>query len=86
MGLFVRAPNRFSQLGAKPLVDGLPLEDHQVAVALMDNVGRLPSMGPISALCLVLVPSVPLSLFVGESELFGQLSTGKLCRTDSQNC
>ena len=86
MGLFVRAPNPFAQLGAKPLVDGLTLEDHQVAVASMDNVGRLPSMGPISASDLVLAPLVALSLPVGESKLCGQLSTGTLCRTDSKNC
>ena len=86
MGFLVRAPNRYSALGAKPLVGGLRLEDHQVAVALMENVGRLPSMVPISALHLVLGPSAALSLPVGGSELCGQLATGKLCRTDSKNC
>ena len=86
MGLFVRAQNRFSPLGAKPLVDGLPLEDHQVAAALMGNVGGLPHTGPISALRLVLALSAALSLPVGESELCGQLTSGKLCKTDNRNC
>ena len=85
MGLFVLAPNRFSQLGAKPLVDGLPLEDHQVAAALMGNVGGLPSTEPVSALCLGLALSTALSLHVKENKLFGQLNFGKPGRTDSSN-
>ena len=86
VGLIARDPIRCTQLGAKPLVDGLPLEDHQVAAALMGNVGGLPHTGPISALRLVLALSAALSLPVGESELCGQLTSGKLCKTDNRNC
>ena len=79
-------PNRCTQLGAKPLADDLPLEDHLVAAALMGNVGGLPDTGPISGLHLVVALSAALSLPVGESELCGQLTFDKLCKTDSRNC
>ena len=67
VGLHARDPNRCTRLGAKPLVDELPLKDHQVAAALMGNVGGLPNTEPISALCLVPALSAALFLRVGET-------------------